>query len=601
MNLRMRKATSGAIMALGLLSLLILSTSAADGGGEQWRTDTFSDFVDQSTLDGVDVWTSPGNAKLDHRWWMNAKVNDANDATVPALTFALSDTETAFVAVWQDERNCDHCGDIYLARSTSGGRTWSGDAKLCDDCDPCHEPYPECPCPNEPEAAIREVDESLWAVWWSDWSDEDYNPSRDDGDIHYLTSANWQASPASITTITGTVYAGPGKQHRPHITSHGPSGYLYTTWEDEYQDEGDIYVSRYNPDTDTAWSTPIKVNDDSTSVEQSKPQVAVDADGNVYAVWEDRREDSDEDDPESDVYFSGWISGTTWNGSNWSANVRLSDASMIWAGEPDLVVGPTDDLYAAWVEQVDTCQGIGCSWDYQIVVGHSHDGGATWNRTVVHRLFDASSDLDEYRDPALGVDGQGQLYLAWIHYSGSSHSESNVRFCLSPDGGEHWTEFRVINTPHLVVDNDAPVALASDLDGQVVAVWEDWRAGGGSSDVYASGYPADDYLSTGTYVRTLDPGGLVSWGTITWTATIPPNTGLQVATRVMVGGGWTNWVAHGTSGDSLSHPDGRQLQYRVTFSATAPPPANDSATLDEVIISYQPHFQIYLPLVLRPS
>ncbi len=595
------KVICGALLALGMLSLLLLTTRAAGGGGEEWGTDTFLDFVDHSTLDGVNVWSSPGNARLDHRWWANAKVNDADDATVPALTFALTGTtETVFLAVWQDERDCDHCGDVYLARSTTDGRTWSADARLYDACNPCGPPYPapECPCPREPEPAVRAADESLWVVWWADWSDD-----REEGDIYYLTSANWRGPLASITALTGTVYAGSGKQHRPQIAPHGPSGYLYTIWEDERDDDGDVYIARYNPDTDASWSAPVQVNDDATTVEQSQPQVTVDVDGNVYAVWEDRREESGESDPESDVYFSRWISGTVWSAANWITNTRLSDASMIWAGEPDIVVGSTGTLHAAWVEKVDTCQGIGCSWDYQIVVGRSDDGGETWSSTVVHRLLGASADLDEYRDPALGFDRQGRLYLAWIHYSGTSHSESNVRFSLSPDGGARWTEFRVLNTPRLVVDNDAPVALTSDFDGHVVVAWEDWRAGGGSSDVYATGYPADNYLSSGTYVRTLDAGGLASWGAITWTATISPHTGLQLATRVMTdaGAGWTDWVVHTASGESLSHPDGRQLQYRAIFTSTAPPPANDTAVLDEVIVSYQPYSQIYLPLVLRES
>jgi hypothetical protein len=446
---------------------------------------------------------------------------------------------------------------------------------------------------------MRAADESLWVVWWADWSDD-----REAGDIYYLTSTNWRDPLASITAVTGTIYAGTGKQHLPHIAPHGPSGYLYTVWEDERDDDGDIYTSRYNPDTDAAWSTPVQVNDDVTTVEQSKPKVAVDVDGNVFAVWEDRREESDEDDPESDVYFSSWLSGTTWGAANWSANIRLSDAAVMWAGEPDIVIGPTGALYAAWVEKVDTCSGIGCSWDYQIVVGRSDDGGATWDRAVVHRLVGASGDNDDYRDPALSMDRLGRLYLAWTHLSGSSHSESDVRFSLSPAGGVNWTEVRILNTPRLVVDSDALLALTSDFDGHVVVAWEDWREDfAGSSQIYATGYPADNYLSAGSYIRTLDVGGMASWGAITWTATISPNTGLQIATRVLTktGANWTNWIRHTTSGASLPHPDGRQLQYRVIFTSTAPPPPNDTAVLEEVIISYQSASSIYLPLVVRNS
>ena len=96
---------------------------------------------------------------------------------------------------------------------------------------------------------------------------------------------------------------------------------------------------------------------------------------------------------------------------------------------------------------------------------------------------------------------------------------------------------------------------------------------------------------------------MASWDAITWTATISPNTGLQLATRVLTesGASWTNWIMHSTSGEALPHPDGRQIQYRAVFTSTAPPPANDTAVLDEVVISYQPASYVYLPLLIRSS
>lgn len=75
-------------------------------------------------------------------------------------------------------------------------------------------------------------------------------------------------------------------------------------------------------------------------------------------------------------------------------------------------------------------------------------------------------------------------------------------------------------------------------------------------------------------------------------------------TRVMTraGAGWTDWVEHSASGEALAHPDGSHIQVRAAFTSTSPPPANDTAVLDEVVISYNsPYSQIYLPLVVRGS
>jgi len=592
MSKRCWKALSVIFLALGMLGLTLLTTRAAGGGYTEWSTDTFSDFC-QGTMNGVDVWSDPGTARLDRNWYPNVRVNDVSSQSklAPSLTFALTGTggttETVFLAVWVDERACDHCGDIYFARGTNHGRTWSPDVNLYDECDPDGPPYPApyCPCPHDPDVAMRAADESLWAVWWEDWSDEDYEPTRDDGDIHYLTSSNWKGPLASITTYTGTVYAGSGKQLLPRIAAHAASGYLYTIWEDERADDGDIYISRYNPDVDSVWSTPVKVSDDTTGAEQRQPNLAVDADGNVYAVWEDLRENDN-----GEIYFSRWISGT-WGTGTWSANSRLSDPTMDWANGPDIVTRPGGVLFAAWKERVPTGP---ATYDFQIVVARSGNGGDTWSRLVEHRLYDASASNAFYASPAIGVGPLGRVYVAWLHSPKSQASGNNVLFSLSPDGGMHWTQSRVLSWPAGTVDVDTVPALASDFEGQIVVAWQDFREGS-STQIYATGYPADHYLTSGKYARIFD-GGPAAWGHITWTATITPGTGLVLATRVMTtaGAGWTEWFTHTASGEAIPHPAGRSIQYRAVFTSTG----NDTPVLDEVVISYE-QYRIFLPVVLR--
>jgi hypothetical protein len=63
MSKRYWKALSGILLALGMVSLVLLTTRAA-GGDPEWSTDTFLDFCD-GTMNGVDVWSEPGTARLD--------------------------------------------------------------------------------------------------------------------------------------------------------------------------------------------------------------------------------------------------------------------------------------------------------------------------------------------------------------------------------------------------------------------------------------------------------------------------------------------------------------------------------------------------------
>jgi hypothetical protein len=514
---------------------------------------------------------------LDHAWRPNTRVNDVADQgkMAPSVTWVLSSTgsatETHFVAVWEDERVQDQYPDITFARSTDGGGSWSADVLVGGVHLHNRTQY-------SPDVAVRLADGSLWVVW------QEGRPAGDDGDIYYATSSDGGSSWGTASAISATS----GTQCEPSVVAHAQSGTMYAVWEDEIDDDGDIYVSSYNPDLDSAWGTPVAVSDDTSGSEQSEPRMAADTDGNLYAVWEDFRDDPAGDDPH--VYLTRWISGTAWD--EWSTNVQLSDASMDWAGEPDIVTGPGGAVYAAWYERVPTGPG---TYDFQIVVARSDDSGSTWHRSVVRRLYNASASLASYVSPALGVDRTGLVHVAWIYNPDqNAASASNVLLSTSPDRGMNWTEPRTLNRPafHAVL-GDTP-AMAAAFDGQVVVAWRDYREYSGPQ-IYATGYPADRYVPRGEYSRDLNTGGPATWGTISWTATITSGSNLAMATRVMVtpGSGWTEWITHTASGESLTHPQARFIEYRaVMTSAGATTPV-----LNEVVISYQ-LYRIYLPTVL---
>ncbi len=579
MSKQFSRALGGTLLALGMAALVLLTVRAAGAADTIWSTDTFPDF-NQGVLDGVDTWSEPGSVQLDHRWFFDTKVND--DAILqsrfsPRLSFALTNTasitETVFLAVWADERTQDHYADIYFARSTDGGRTWLSDTLASGT-------HQHNLGKNSPDITVRATDGNLWVVWHETSTSDGGVP----GDIKYATSADKGDHWSSVNSVyTGTA-------RLPRIASHGASGHLYTIWEDERDDAGDIYISRYT----SSWGAAVQVSDAISGTQQREPNLTVSGDGDVYAVWEDMREDAD-----GQVYFSRWISGTTWNASNWTTNTLLSNPLMCGASGPDIVAGPLGVLYATWVEKIST--GPSCStFDYQIVVARSDDQGDTWNRAIVKYLCDASGggSVSSYDYPSIGVDRSGKVYVAWIHMPDQNvYAESNVLFSVSPDGSLHWTTPRTLDRQQEVC-GDAPPSLISSFEGEVVVAWEDYRESSGRQ-IYATGYPADKYLGIGEYNRTFDAGGPAAWDTITWTATLTPGTGLVLATRVMTtaGAGWTDWVIHAASGEALSHPSGRLLQYRAVFTTST---GSDTPVLNAVGITYE-QSRIYLPLVLRNS
>ncbi|MGC9357598.1 MAG: hypothetical protein ACP5GX_07025, partial [Anaerolineae bacterium] len=151
------------VAALVMTGAILLGVQAS-GGPEMWRTTTFGDFA-PGTLNGVDIWSAPGNVQLDHQWSDNIKINDPtmldNARLSLALDFALDTsgpmTKTIFLAVWADERVVDHQPDIYFASSNDGGASWSADTMV----NTAH----SSDALEEPDIAVRSTDGTFFVVW----------------------------------------------------------------------------------------------------------------------------------------------------------------------------------------------------------------------------------------------------------------------------------------------------------------------------------------------------------------------------------------------------------------------------------------------------
>jgi len=184
------------------------------------------------------------------------------------------------------------------------------------------------------------------------------------------------------------------------------------------------------------WSATVKINDDPGIAEQTDPDVEVDANGYLYAVWEDERNGG------RDIYFSRSIDG----GATWSANTMVNDLGSGACYDPDVDVDANGHIYVVW--QQLTGKDIYCA--------RSTDGGVSWGAPV---MVNGSADKNQW-DPCLVADRRpgtaGNLVVAWA-------DNRNYGSCTSPvchyddiyaacsfDGGQSW------GTNTLVTRGDTP-------------------------------------------------------------------------------------------------------------------------------------------------
>jgi len=257
-----------------------------------------------------------------------------------------------------------------------------------------------------------------------------------------LSDAPWGADVRVPDDLTGT------PQLEPSIAVD-PNGNAYAVWHDYRSGTHyDIYFS-YRP-AGGGWQTNDRVDDDGTGRDQKHPSIAVDPNGNAYAVWHDYRSGTD-----WDIYFSYRAAG-----GDWQTNAQVNDdAGTADQLDPSIAVDPSGNAYAVWH---DNRSGT----DYDIYFSYRPAGG-DWQPNV--RVDDDAGTADQFV-PSIAVDPNGNAYAVWHDHR---DGDTNIYFSYRPAGGDWQTNVRV--------DDDGTgreqkyPSIAVDPCGTAYAVWQDYR------------------------------------------------------------------------------------------------------------------------------
>ncbi|MGA2005625.1 MAG: sialidase family protein [Terriglobales bacterium] len=280
-----------------------------------------------------------------------------------------------------------------------------------------------------------------------------------------------------------------------------------------------------------AWAAPAQFSAQKriglTTGDQWEPAVAADGSGRVYTLYPHYGAVPDCDDCRIPTML---LIVSNDNGKTWQAPHIMLDSG---AGQFDaqIAVDPADrrTVFAAWLENKKR----------QVMLAKSADSGATWTFTIAAR---SDEELDK---PALAVRGQnvyisfnheeevwvaasqdggrsfvparvnaesrpgwsllgsatvdpaGSAYLAWASYSkaGGARGSVNIYVSKSADAGKSWTS-KLLDTSASspdCKDEDcgegflgAQIAMTSDSDGTLYALWNAGRTAMGAQQIYFS-------------------------------------------------------------------------------------------------------------------
>jgi hypothetical protein len=244
----------------------------------------------------------------------------------------------------------------------------------------------------------------------------------------------------------------------PKIT-YAPGGTLYALYA-----VGKVIAGRRFPfttlrlaasrDGGRTWSAPRTVTADSAPGSRSFHALHAAADGSVYVAWLESR----------DGGRSGtFVTRTTDSGLTWSQAVRAAPGESCPCCRTAIATAPDGTLYLAW-------RAVMPGSVRDVVVASSVDRGATWSPARRVHADDWVFDGCPHAGPALLVDRDGVVHVAW--WTGKEGA-AGVYYARSTDRAASFGPAEPLGVAAFA--RPAHVQLQRDGRGALVAAWDDGR------------------------------------------------------------------------------------------------------------------------------
>lgn len=277
---------------------------------------------------------------------------------------------------------------------------------------------------------------NLYAVWEDDTSTNSnilFSRSTDGG-------ATFSA-PSSLSHTSGFSFS-------PRIIADALGG-IDVVWADTSPGHQHIFFSR-SMDSGATFSAPIDISNGDSA---GNPEIAADASGRIFVVWEN-------DTGVLGIYFTASTDGgvTFASPRNLATN---TGGSFV----PQIVVDPAGKIGVAWED--DSLTSIDISFS------HSSDHGASFSAAKSLSLGVGNSTSVH-----LAADASGNINAVWEN---DSPGNIDIFFSRSTDGGQSFSAPRNLsNTP----GNTRTAQIALDSGGNINLVWTDNVPPAFSTDIF---------------------------------------------------------------------------------------------------------------------
>ena len=331
----------------------------------------------------------------------------------------------AIDVVWLDSTSRTY--DVFFARSTDGGKTFSAPLNLSNDnADNA-----------EPQIAV-DANGKIHVVWEND--------SITFG-VFYTQSSDGGATFSPVTPLVpgGTSAA------TPELAVAGSN--VYVAWENDASSHSQVAFS-HSSDGGATFSPATNLTNTAGSAFGAK--LAVDAGGNLDVVWIDNPAGN----------YELMFSRSTDNGATFSAAIDVSNNPGD-AGDPQLATDANGNISIVWRENTPP------DFNRDIYFVRSSDAGVTFSSPV-----NLSNNFGNSNAPWLNLDAAGNINVSW---EDTTPGTSQILFTQSTDSGVTFSPAQ--NVSH-DTGSATGVQVGSDMNSNLNLIWTD-NASGVSQVLYS--------------------------------------------------------------------------------------------------------------------
>lgn len=230
----------------------------------------------------------------------------------------------------------------------------------------------------------------------------------------------------------------------------------------------DIYANRYT--AAAGWGAAARIETDNAGVAQNA-QVAIDSSGNAIAVWQQRNLNG-----RDDIWANRYTAGSGWG------TASLIEAGAFDAGNPQLGIDASGNVIAVWWQSDGSRNNL---------VSNRYVPATGWGTAELIET-ENSGDVSA---PQIAIDASGNAVAVWARSSIGSYNVWANRYAA----GTGWGNAAAIDSDQSNAPNPAP-HVAIDASGNAIAVWH--RPDGSWDSIWSNRFSAGVGWGTAVLVET---------------------------------------------------------------------------------------------------